>query len=157
MAHIHEKIDFTVAIFVVHKGKVLLIHHRNLNKWLPGDSIEVGAVGTLRNFLFTPVGHLRDFGIEAATSIDNNAKPRYEFTHNCAASEGVAGAGSGNAVPGVTVSAAVEINFSAEHAVFFRLENCVGSGVKNLNRLGQQVLSSVRTHDWPLDYFVEIG
>ena len=41
MAHIHEKIDFTVAIFVVHKGKVLVIHHRNLNKWLPlGGHIE---------------------------------------------------------------------------------------------------------------------
>jgi len=35
MPHIHEKIDFTVAIFVVHDGKVLLIHHRKLDKWLP--------------------------------------------------------------------------------------------------------------------------
>src|SRR5580765_8651545 len=42
MAHIHEKIDFTVAIFVVRRGKVLLIHHRNLNKWLPlGGHIEL--------------------------------------------------------------------------------------------------------------------
>ena len=42
MAHIHEKIDFTVALFVVHNGKVLLVHHRNLNKWLPlGGHIEL--------------------------------------------------------------------------------------------------------------------
>jgi 8-oxo-dGTP pyrophosphatase MutT (NUDIX family) len=42
MAHIHEKIDFTVAIFVVQDGKVLLIHHRQLNKWLPlGGHIEL--------------------------------------------------------------------------------------------------------------------
>ena len=42
MAHIHEKIDFTVAIFVVHEGKILLIHHRKLNKWLPlGGHIEL--------------------------------------------------------------------------------------------------------------------
>ena len=42
MAHIHEKIDFTVAIFVVHDGKILLIHHRKLNKWLPlGGHIEL--------------------------------------------------------------------------------------------------------------------
>jgi 8-oxo-dGTP pyrophosphatase MutT (NUDIX family) len=42
MAHIHEKIDFTVAIFVVSNGKVLLIHHRKLNKWLPlGGHIEL--------------------------------------------------------------------------------------------------------------------
>ena len=42
MAHIHEKIDFTVAIFVVYDGKVLLIHHRKLDKWLPlGGHIEL--------------------------------------------------------------------------------------------------------------------
>ena len=42
MAHIHEKIDFTVAIFVVHDGEILLIHHRKLDKWLPlGGHIEL--------------------------------------------------------------------------------------------------------------------
>jgi len=40
--HIHEKIDFTVAIFVVYDGKVLLVHHRKLAKWLPlGGHIEL--------------------------------------------------------------------------------------------------------------------
>jgi 8-oxo-dGTP pyrophosphatase MutT (NUDIX family) len=42
MAHIHEKIDFTVAIFVVQSARVLLIHHRKLDKWLPlGGHIEL--------------------------------------------------------------------------------------------------------------------
>lgn len=42
MAHIHEEIDFTVAIFVVHEGKVLVVHHRALDKWLPlGGHIEL--------------------------------------------------------------------------------------------------------------------
>ena len=42
MAHLHEKIDFTVAIFVVHDEKILLIHHRKLDKWLPlGGHIEL--------------------------------------------------------------------------------------------------------------------
>jgi 8-oxo-dGTP pyrophosphatase MutT (NUDIX family) len=42
MAHIHEKIDFTVAIFVVHDANVLLVHHRQLNKWLPiGGHVEL--------------------------------------------------------------------------------------------------------------------
>jgi 8-oxo-dGTP pyrophosphatase MutT (NUDIX family) len=40
--HIHEKIDFTVAIFVVHQNRILLIHHRKLDKWLPlGGHIEL--------------------------------------------------------------------------------------------------------------------
>ncbi len=42
MAHIHEKIDFTVAIFVVEGDRLLLIHHRRLGKWLPlGGHIEL--------------------------------------------------------------------------------------------------------------------
>jgi 8-oxo-dGTP pyrophosphatase MutT (NUDIX family) len=42
MAHIHEKIDFTVAIFVVQASRILLIHHRKLDKWLPlGGHIEL--------------------------------------------------------------------------------------------------------------------
>src|SRR4030067_2349953 len=42
MAHIHELIDFTIEIFIVYKNKVLLIHHRALDKWLPvGGHIEL--------------------------------------------------------------------------------------------------------------------
>ena len=42
LAHIHDKIDFTVAIFVVHEHKVLVVHHRQLDKWLPlGGHIEL--------------------------------------------------------------------------------------------------------------------
>ncbi len=42
MPHLHEKIDFTVAIFVVHDHKVLVVHHRKLNQWLPlGGHIEL--------------------------------------------------------------------------------------------------------------------
>jgi len=42
MPHIHYAIDFTVAIFVVHERKVLLVHHRKLGKWLPlGGHIEL--------------------------------------------------------------------------------------------------------------------
>lgn len=35
MAHLHEKIDFTVSIFIVKDRKVLFIFHKQLNRWLP--------------------------------------------------------------------------------------------------------------------------
>ena len=42
MPHIHELIDFTVAAFIVHEGKVLLVHHKTLGKWLPvGGHVEL--------------------------------------------------------------------------------------------------------------------
>lgn len=42
MPHIHDLIDFIVNIFIVYENKVLLIHHRKLDKWLPiGGHIEL--------------------------------------------------------------------------------------------------------------------
>jgi 8-oxo-dGTP pyrophosphatase MutT (NUDIX family) len=42
MAHLHEKIDFTVSIFIVKDRKVLFIFHKQLNRWLPiGGHIEL--------------------------------------------------------------------------------------------------------------------
>jgi len=35
MSHIHKLIDFTVVCYIVYGNKVLLIHHKKLNKWLP--------------------------------------------------------------------------------------------------------------------------
>lgn len=42
MSHLHEKIDFTVSIFIVKDQKVLFIFHKQLNRWLPlGGHIEL--------------------------------------------------------------------------------------------------------------------
>ena len=42
MPHIHERIDFTVEVFIVHKDKVLLRMHDKVKKWLgPGGHIEL--------------------------------------------------------------------------------------------------------------------
>ncbi len=42
MPHLHEKIDFTVSIFIAKEQKVLFIFHKQLNRWLPiGGHIEL--------------------------------------------------------------------------------------------------------------------
>ena len=42
MPHIRELIDFVVNIYIVYKDKVLLVHHKKLNKWLPiGGHVEL--------------------------------------------------------------------------------------------------------------------
>lgn len=42
MGHIHEKIDFTTAVYIVRDGKVLLHKHKKLDIWLPpGGHIEL--------------------------------------------------------------------------------------------------------------------
>lgn len=42
MSHIHDLIDFTVVAYIVFDSKILFIHHKKLNKWLPiGGHIEL--------------------------------------------------------------------------------------------------------------------
>jgi 8-oxo-dGTP pyrophosphatase MutT (NUDIX family) len=42
MAHIHEKIDFTVDVFVVYRNKVLLRMHEKYHQWLAvGGHVEL--------------------------------------------------------------------------------------------------------------------
>jgi len=42
MPHIHEKIDFTADVFIVHKSKVLIRRHDKYSHWLPvGGHIEL--------------------------------------------------------------------------------------------------------------------
>lgn len=42
MPHIHRLNDFVISVFIVHRGKVLLVHHRKYNEWLPiGGHVEL--------------------------------------------------------------------------------------------------------------------
>lgn len=42
MPHLHDKIDFTVSVFIVKDRRVLFIFHKQLNRWLPiGGHIEL--------------------------------------------------------------------------------------------------------------------
>ena len=42
MSHIHELIDFVIEAFIIFDNKVLLINHKQLNRWLPiGGHIEL--------------------------------------------------------------------------------------------------------------------
>lgn len=43
MPHLFYSLDYTVAVFIVHDSSILLIHHRELDAWLPiGGHIELG-------------------------------------------------------------------------------------------------------------------
>jgi len=35
MPHLHYYLDYTVSVFVVHRNKVLLVDHKQLERWLP--------------------------------------------------------------------------------------------------------------------------
>lgn len=42
MPHIHDLYDFTASALIIHKNRILLLHHKKLDTWLqPGGHIEL--------------------------------------------------------------------------------------------------------------------
>ena len=42
MPHINELFDFVISVFIVRRGRVLLVHHKTYDEWLPiGGHIEL--------------------------------------------------------------------------------------------------------------------
>ncbi len=73
MGHIHELIDFTVAAYIVHDKKVLLIHHKKLNMWLPvGGHIELNE--DTDQALLREIGEECGLREEDMTFIENRPK-----------------------------------------------------------------------------------
>lgn len=74
MPHIHDKIDFTVEVFVVYRNKVLLRKHDKLKKWLGvGGHIELDE---------DPVqAAIREVKEEVGLNIqlDSTLKPKYNL------------------------------------------------------------------------------
>ena len=42
MPHIHDLFDFVISVFIVRRGRVLLVHHKTYDEWLPiGGHVEL--------------------------------------------------------------------------------------------------------------------
>lgn len=55
MPHIHDLIDFMVAAYIVNNGKVALVNHLQLKRWMPvGGHIELN-LEPRRHFFYTSV------------------------------------------------------------------------------------------------------
>jgi hypothetical protein len=113
--------------------------------------VSVGAVGQLQGKIFTPLSHLRNFGISVKVVNDPNTKATYKFTSG--AKEAAIGALATD-VPGGIGSAGLSIAFSKAHSVYFLLAKRVGHAIDNLKDLGDKVLKQVQSGQWQLDYVI---
>jgi len=69
MAHIHEKIDFTVSVFIVFQNAVLLHKHKKYDLWLPpGGHVELDED--------PPQAALREVKEETALDIELIGNPK---------------------------------------------------------------------------------
>jgi len=76
MTHIHQDIDFVVAAYIVYQKSVLLIHHKQLDSWLPiGGHIELNE--NPQQALFREIKE--ESGLTKASLISLSTKPKKKF------------------------------------------------------------------------------
>jgi 8-oxo-dGTP pyrophosphatase MutT (NUDIX family) len=84
LAHLHYAIDFTVACYIVKGDLVLMVHHRNLCKWLPvGGHIDMGEDPdeALRREIAEEAGVEVEIVAEKAAIDDPTVKTLYTPAH----------------------------------------------------------------------------
>ena len=127
--------------------------HENLGffaTWLPGDHMELGAVGVLKGGQFRQVATLRDLGIDYRSSDEGSPQP-LKYTSSSGTSISVS-AGAGTEMPAVTAD--VTIDFSREGAFLFDALNVRQVRIENRFDVAADILKSYENGRWKKEWYV---
>jgi len=120
--------------------------------WLPGETMELGAIGFLKDGLFDQRARLRDFGISFAAKA-GTGRTGFEYQSSTGVKTSYKAAGEPSAVfRGIGVgSAGVRFEFSRLGAVVFSAPNCEITEIDNKRALERKLRSA---HDWDMGWVV---
>ena len=77
MAHIHDEIDYTVTAYIVYSQKVLMVHHKGLNGWLPvGGHVELDE--DPEEALFREIWEESGLGKDDLTALTHKPAEKFE-------------------------------------------------------------------------------
>jgi hypothetical protein len=126
--------------------------------WLPNETVELGDVGSLKDFKFSPQTTLDDLGISMGRTGPCAAKSDYYYQSKNGVS--VTAKASGDAtIPGSSLGvndAGFSIKFSQDKATVFRMLGCTGTRILNLDPLMNEILSRYKNKQWADDRVVVI-
>ena len=126
--------------------------------WLPNETVELGVVGSLKDFKFSPQTTLDDLRINMGRTEPCAAKSDYYYQSKNGVS--VTAKASGDAkIPGSNLAvsdAGFSIKFSQNKATVFRILGCTGARIINLDPLINEILSRYKNKQWADDRVVVI-
>lgn len=120
--------------------------------WLPGETMELGAVGFLRDGLFDQRARLSDFGITFASRA-GTGRTGFEYQSSIGVKTSYKAAGESSAAfrgVGVT-SAGVRFEFSRLGAVVFSAPRCVITQIDNKRALERKLRGVT---DWDMGWVI---
>lgn len=123
--------------------------------WLPGSPLSLGDIGTLDGAIFNRRGNLRDKNINFEIVNDATGDDlEYMSSGGVDISTKLAGktAPEGSALG--TIDAGVIVNFSKEKAIFFKALNTKNSFIKDITKVGDDVVNLFKNGHWEKEYVV---
>ena len=127
--------------------------HKNLGffaTWLPGDLIELGAVGLLQGGRFCQETTLANKGIAVVPS-EPGARQDLQYSSTKGTTVNVSGA-SGDVV--ATVATKVQIDFSSEGAFVFEVGGAQQTRIANRTEMAEHVLRAYRRDKWDARWLI---
>ena len=126
-----------------------------LATWLPGTPIELGDIGILRNYQFTKISHLSNFGInfeivpdETKSDIEHSSSGVVSITTKAAGTIAPQGSALGELEAGIIVE------FSKENAIYFKAIGTTSPSIKDQISLGKTIVSLYKEGKWDKEWSV---
>ena len=118
--------------------------------WLPGDHMELGAIGVLKEGRFRHEATLKDLGIKIETEVAGSPQTlRYTSTSGTSI-ENTAGAGTSTPL----IKAEISIEFSSEGAFVFEATNVQQTRISNRFEIADQILDAYIESRWEKEWYV---
>lgn len=120
--------------------------HENLGffpTWLPGDMLEIGDAGLLRDGRFRKMSSLKELNIPFTTA-EGTSKQNVQYTSTTGTTLSPL---IGASVPAIA-KAAVSINFSTEGAFVFQATGVTHHQIENRGKLGEAIVLAYQKNQW---------
>lgn len=127
--------------------------HNNIGffaTWLPGDHMELGAIGVLKEGRFRHEATLEDLGIKFETEVAGSPQTLKYTSTSGTSIENTAGAGVAVSV----VKAEISIEFSSEGAFVFDATNVQQTRISTRFEVAEQILDAYLRGRWRKEWYV---
>lgn len=148
-----ERVGFYLKLLVMTTSDIYTAEinkqFKYLATWLPGTKVELGDIGIVENKKFKRISNLINQNIpfkikESDISVD------YEY--NSQGSVSVSTKLKGKIAPKNSLlnesDVGLQINFSKENAIFFKLNKAKSSSINNLIELGEILIERINQNNW---------
>jgi hypothetical protein len=122
--------------------------------WTPDVEIEIGTVGTMKDRVFVPKGHLREYGIDFGITPDHD-KASLDYQSKAGVDVQIQLEGEAKNLPNIPpLVAGLSIAFSREAAVVLAFKGARQPRMADQDRVARHIAAKAQSHEFPQEYVI---